>query len=386
MDLGGQRIALFSGNYNYIKDGANNALNRLVGRLLDSGAAVRIYSPTSPTPAFPPTGDLVSVPSLPIPGRSEFRVALGLTRGTQADLEGFDPTLIHVSAPDWLGFGAVRFGRARNLPVFASLHTRFETYFSYYGLDFLARWAVSRQAAFYCSCDHVFVPNPASVSHLETLGVPRERISIWSRGVDSTHFAPTKRSLTFRRTLGYKDSELIIAFFGRLVREKGIEVFVRTIDELRKRGACVRPLIIGHGPAAGEFRQKVGEAVFLGHLQGKPLGRAVASSDILLNPSTTEAFGNVNLEAMASGLCVVSADAESAKAIISNGVDGLLCPPEPSMLADCVGDLIAKPELMRRVRLQAVESARSRRWTDVLDEVIGQYRRNAARAKDLTYA
>src|SRR5688500_11981136 len=95
------RVALFSGNYNYVRDGANQALNKLVRHLLDAGVTVRVYSPTVDKPAFAPEGDLVSVPAFAMPGgRGEYKVALGLPRAPREDLEAFAPNLVHVSAPE----------------------------------------------------------------------------------------------------------------------------------------------------------------------------------------------------------------------------------------------------------------------------------------------
>ena len=125
------RIALFSGNYNYVRDGANQALNRLVGYLLSQGAQVRVYSPTVAEPAFAPTGDLVSVPSIAFPGRGEYRFPLGLSPRVRADLKAFAPNVVHVSSPDVAGHRAVSWARGRDLPLLASVHTRFETYFRY---------------------------------------------------------------------------------------------------------------------------------------------------------------------------------------------------------------------------------------------------------------
>ena len=96
----GLRIALFSGNYNYVRDGANQALNRLVGYLLRKGAKVRIYSPVAENPAFPPTGDLVNVESVPIPFRDEYRITLGLSGETRRDLAQFNANVVHIASPD----------------------------------------------------------------------------------------------------------------------------------------------------------------------------------------------------------------------------------------------------------------------------------------------
>ena len=370
----GLRVALFSGNYNYTRDGANKALNRLVGHLLDHGAAVRVYSPTGRRPAFDPVGDLVSVPSIAIPGRSEFRLALGLPRRIAQDVRNFAPNVIHVSAPDWLGTGAQRLAREMGVPIVASMHTRFETYLDFYGLRGLRQWAVNRQRDFYCASDRVLVPNGASKKDLRAMGVPVERIGIWSRGVEHDVFSPARRDLAWRRTLGYSNDDVVLLFFGRLVREKGIATFVRTIAELRRRELAVRPLIVGDGPARAEMEAQVGEAVFLGHLDGAELGRAVASADILLNPSLTEAFGNVNLEAMAAGICVVSANVGSASAIIAHGKDGLLIDPDPGSFADAIEKLASDRIARKRIGQNAIATAQCYQWHEVLDDVVRSYR------------
>ena len=127
MTISGLRIALFSGNYNMTVDGANKALNRLVEYLQRQGATVRVYSPTTDTPAFEPQGTLVSLPSVAIPTRPEYRWPLGIDARVRADLDSFDPHVLHISAPDWSARAAVRWARGRGIPVLASVHTRFET-------------------------------------------------------------------------------------------------------------------------------------------------------------------------------------------------------------------------------------------------------------------
>ena len=369
----GLRAALFSGNYNYTRDGANKALNKLVNHLLERGASVRVYSPTGSPPAFEPAGELVSVPSIPFPGRPEFRVALGLPAYIERDVRKFRPNIVHVSAPDWLGFGAQRLARALRVPIVASMHTRFETYFEYYGLRMLRSWAIKRQRAFYQASDLVLVPNEHCKRQLRQMGVAPEVMRNWSRGTEHDIFAPGRRDFLWRRAHGFRDDDPVLLFFGRLVREKGVASFVETVAELRRRGVEVNPLIVGNGPARAEMN-KLGGAIFTGELHGEALGRAVASADILLNPSTTEAFGNVNLEAMAAGLAVVSADAGSAVALIKNGVDGFLCPPEPGPFADAVQELWKNPALRAAIGANAARTAQGYRWPAVLDDVLRAYR------------
>src|SRR5690606_19076271 len=137
MDIADLRVALFSGNYNYVRDGANQALNRLVDYLLRQGANVRVYSPKVDDPAFEPAGDLVGLPNWPIPGRGEYRMPLALGAEVKRDLAEFSPNIVHVASPDPGGHRAVNWARDRKLPILASVHTRFETYPRYYGMAFL---------------------------------------------------------------------------------------------------------------------------------------------------------------------------------------------------------------------------------------------------------
>src|SRR5207244_816734 len=139
---------------------------------------------------------------------------------------------------------------------------------------------------------------------------------IWSRGVDHARFNPQQRSLEWRRSLGVADDEFAIVFLGRLVLEKGLDIFADVCRVLRERDVPHRVLVIGDGPARDWFAERVPEAAFAGFQRGDDLGRAVASMDVLFNPSITETFGNVTLEAMACGVPVVAARATGAVDLI----------------------------------------------------------------------
>ncbi|MCB2073223.1 MAG: glycosyltransferase, partial [Novosphingobium sp.] len=226
------RIALFSGNYNYVRDGANQALNRLVGYLLRQGAAVRVYSPTVKEPAFEPTGDLVSVPSIAFPGRGEYRFSLSLPGKVRRDLAEFAPNVVHVSSPDVLSHRAVTWARSRKLPVLASVHTRFETYFRYYNMAWMEPAIEAILRRFYRRCDALVAPSESMAQVLREQRMNYD-ISIWSRGVDREIFHPGQRSEAWRREHGIGQEVMAIGFLGRLVMEKGLDVFSDTIDELR---------------------------------------------------------------------------------------------------------------------------------------------------------
>lgn len=368
------RVALFSGNYDCVRDGANQALNRLAGYLLErTRAQVRIYSPTAPRKAFESVGDIRPVRSISIPGRPEYRLALGFTRAAQRDFDEFAPDIVHLSAPDLLGRQAQKYARAHGIPVVASLHTRFETYLDYYRLSLL-RGPVERYLdRFYGDSDQILCPTlPIARDMRDRFG--EARAAIWGRGIDPASFHPGLRDRQLRASLGYTPGDVAPLFFGRLVLEKGLGIFAETIDAIRARGIEVRPLIVGEGPARGWLAERLSNATFMGHLSGAALGRAVASADILINPSVTEAFGNVNLEAMASGLAVVSADVPSASALITQGQNGLLVPPgQVPAYAAAVAGLIGDPGRRRALGMAAASTAARFRWDDVLEDVARAY-------------
>lgn len=326
MQMSDLRIALFSGNYNMTTDGANRALNRLVEYLLRQGAQVRVYSPTIAEPAFAPMGDLVSVPSLAIPGRSEYRLPMALSRRVRRDLAEFAPNVVHVSSPDVTAHRAVSWARRRGLPVLSSVHTRFDTYPRYYNMAWAEPALTAVLRRFYRRCDALVTPSESMAQVLRDQRMNYD-IGIWSRGVDRTVFNPQRRDTAWRQQLGIADDQVAIGFLGRLVMEKGLDVFSDTIDELRSRQIPHRVLVVGEGPARAWFEARLPDAVFAGFQGGADLGRAVASMDVLFNPSITETFGNVTLEAMACGLPVVAAAATGSESLVDDRKSGRLIRP-----------------------------------------------------------
>jgi len=375
MDVTDLRIALFSGNYNITLDGANKALNRLAEYLLRSGAKLRVYSPTTDEPAFEPTGDLVSLPAVPIPGRSEYRIPLGLSGAVKRDLERFRPNVLHIASPDFSSRAAVGWAKDRKVPVLASVHTRFETYPRYYKLGFIEPLVERYLRSIYRRCDALVTPSQSMVDVLEQQGM-NDDVSIWSRGVDRDIFDPSRRDMAWRRAQGIANDEVAIAFLGRLVMEKGLDVFAETVAGLRNRGIAHRVLVIGDGPARGWFEKAVPGGKFIGFQTGTDLGGALASADVFFNPSVTETFGNVTLEAMASGLPVVAAGATGSTSLVEDGRSGTIVPGgTPNAYADALAAYCKDAALRNRHGSAGEEKSRNYSWDAINQAVVDTYLR-----------
>jgi phosphatidylinositol alpha 1,6-mannosyltransferase len=371
MDIADLRIALTSGNYHMVRDGPTQALNKLVGYLLDHGAKVRIFAPTVKHPQVDPTGDLIPVPSFAIPGRSEYRIPFGLVGRSRRAFEEFNANIVHVSSPDRPSRQAAKWARDRSIPVLASVHTRFETYPQYYHLGFLEPVVEAWLRKLYRKCDALMAPSQGMVEVLQRQRMHRD-IGIWSRGVDREQFTSERRDPAWRRSLGFKDTDVVLGFLGRLVMEKGIEAFADTVDELKRRKVKFKVLVLGDGPARGLFEERVPEAHFAGYIMGDELGRAIASMDVFFNPSITETFGNVTLEAMASGLPVVAARATGATSLVLDGKTGRLVEgTDIAGFADAIGAYISDGEL--RAAHGAAGEARSREFSwDAINQAMAE--------------
>lgn len=368
-----RRIALFSGNYNYVMDGPVRALNTLVGFLEDQGIEVLVFAPTADKPAFPHKGTLVSVPSVALPGRSEYRVAMGLPRSIRKKLEAFDPQLIHLAAPDLLGCGALKWAQKNRVPAVSSFHTRFDTYPRYYHLGWIEPMVTAFMRRFYHKCEQVYVPSECMRTILRAQDMADD-IRIWTRGVDATLFSQTRRDKEWRHSIGVEDTDILITFVGRLVLEKGLDVFADTMDELRARGVPFKVLVVGEGPERDYFAKRLQSAHFCGYLQGEDLARAYASSDIFFNTSITETFGNVTLEAMCSGVPAVCADASGSHSLVMNGETGYLVEPGNVIaFADRIEALIRDDTLRQAMAAASRQASEKYSWHAVLSDLLAQY-------------
>ncbi|KAK3236922.1 hypothetical protein CYMTET_52968 [Cymbomonas tetramitiformis] len=369
------RVALFAGVYNHVVDGVALTCNRLVAYLTSQGHHVQVFAPTLDPPRLKHAGNLFPIPSVAAPGRPEYRIALGLTGSAKEALAAFKPDLVHIATPDVLGFQAQSWARENGIPVVCAYHTHFAQYLTYYRLGALegAMWSIMHR--FYSGCVHTYVPTTTVAQELQDHGVQdSDGIRLWTRGVDTKMFSPTKRCPEWREALGIDDGQPVILIVCRLVWEKALDIYTHVVNTLRINGIDHKAVIVGDGPAALGMKDMVPEAIFLGSLSGPELARAYASSDIFLFPSNTETFGITTLEAMASGLPVVVADKNFTQ-LVSHGVNGLLAPiGDRATFAEMTQELVLDKSL--REKLGAAGRRRAEdywQWGRSFTELVGHY-------------
>jgi phosphatidylinositol alpha 1,6-mannosyltransferase len=366
------RVALITSSYNFIADGVALTLNRLVHYLESQGVAVLVFAPTADKPALAHQGTLVSVPSIPLPGRPEYRLALGLPGYLKRQLLDFQPDVIHLAVPDLLGQAALALAHRHSIPAVASYHTRYETYLRHYrylaGLENTLKRMLRR---FYGRCREVYVPSESVRDALLADGL-RDNFKPWPRGIDTQRFTPAKRSAQWRARHGIGADELVVLHVSRLVREKRLDTLTAALNRI---ALPHRVVIVGEGPDRGFAERELPQAIFTGFLNGENLATAYASSDIFVFPSDSESFGNVTLEAMASGLACVCADATGSRSLVAAGETGFLAPADDAdAFATHIAALAKDPALRRRMGEAARARALTFSWEETMARMLGYYR------------
>ena len=365
------RIAYFTESLLPHVDGVSLTLARLFDTLVDEGIDFRVFSPFVPGPEVPWADRVRKVPYVRFPLYPDYRVALP-TYGVGRALDDFRADLVHTVSPTPLAYRAVTAAHRRGIPAVASFHTHFVSYFRYYRVRPLeaAGWRILRH--FYGRCDAVFAPSRAMIHELDRNGI--RGVRLWSRGIDPVRFNPGRRSEALRK--GIPGEGPIVLFGGRLVREKDLDDLVVMSEILRRRGNPFRLALVGDGPMRGELESRLPNACFAGHLEGTELAAWYASADIFVFPSTTETFGNVVLEAMASGTPPVVVDRGGVMDLVEDSRTGRVTPANhPENLAGAVGELLHDEARRARMGSAARETAAERSWAAINRALVEEYRR-----------
>jgi glycosyltransferase involved in cell wall biosynthesis/predicted metal-dependent phosphoesterase TrpH len=278
--------------------------------------------------------------------------------------------LVHVCSPGPAGIGAWLTARILELPVIGSYHTELAAYAGLRtGQAHFEALAGVALRGFYGACDTVLSPSPASDLRLAEMGIDAHRIGRWDRGVDVARFDPA------RRVPDAFPGELNVLYAGRLTREKGVDLLAEAFLAAHRRDPRLHLVLAGGGPEEEALRERLGEhATFLGWLRGQELARAYASADLFMFASRTDTFGQVILEAQASGLPVVAVDEGGPTSLIADGETGRLTAATPEALAEGVLELAHLPMLRERIGKAALAVARGRSWEASLQRLATGYR------------
>jgi phosphatidylinositol alpha 1,6-mannosyltransferase len=373
------KIALYAGTYVRDKDGAVKSIYQLVSSFRKNGHSVAVWSPDVSKGDNHNGLTVHRMPSVPIPLYPDYKLGF-FTKDTRLQLEVFAPDVVHISTPDIIGREFLLYARKKNIPVASAFHTDFPSYFSYYRLGFAVRYAWKYLTWFYNSCNIVLAPNESVRRKLDDYHI--RNIEIWSRGVDKELFDPFRRSEQLR-TAWNAGGRTVIVYAGRFVPYKNIEVVMGVYDRFMQGEYAdrVRFVMIGSGPEEEEMKRRMPEAVFTGYLTGEELPEAYASGDIFLFPSTTEAFCNVALEALASGLPVVVSDVGGCHDIVDRsdgGIvvhDGRVC----DFYDKCL-ELLGNSSRYMELKTRGLAYAEAQSWAAVNGVVIERYKSLVSRS------
>ncbi|RGD62720.1 glycosyltransferase family 1 protein [Kitasatospora xanthocidica] len=312
---------------------------------------------------------VVRVPSVPLPGYPEVRIALPGRRVADA-VEQHRPHVVHLAGPFALGAaGAAAAGRA-GVPVVAVYQTDLAAYARTY-LPFAgaagARLAWHRLRLIHTAAARTLAPSRASLDALTAHGVPR--VHLWPRGVDCVRFHPGHRDEALRRRLG-RPGEVLVGYVGRLAPEKQVE---RLAEVSRLPG--VRLVVVGDGPSRARLGAALPDALFLGRRTGHELARLYASFDVFAHTGPFETFGQTLQEAMASGLPVIAPAVGGPLDLVQPGRTGFLVPPAGvSGFREAVERLARDAELRRAFGRAGRAAVVERSWEAVGDRLVDHYR------------
>ena len=357
------RIAYFTESLPPLTDGVARTYTRLAETLNEDGHDFLFICPVTPAETEPWRGRVIQVPSVPFPLYRYYRVGLPNPFKLDPILDRFQPDLIQVAAPTPLCLYGQNYANRRKLPTIASYHTHFVDYFPYYGYAWAIpggwrwmRWCYNRSRI-------TFVPTPGAIADLTARGF--KNVRRWPRGIDESKFTPRFRSPSLRQELGAGEEPLLL-FVGRMVGEKDLQDLADASVILRFQGHKFRLAFAGDGPYRATMEKQLPRDYFSGFIQGQPLADLYASSDLFVFPSTTETFGNVILEAFASGLPVVGVKKGGVADLVVDGQNGFLAQPNnPADFAEKIKTILNQPDLRKHLSEGALQTAASYNWLTI---------------------
>ncbi len=305
------------------------------------------------------------VTGMPIPGYPGLKAGLPAKRSLLRLWRDQRPDIVHIATEGPLGWSASAAARKLRIPVSTDFHTNFHSYTRHYGIGLLQRPMAAYLRHFHNRTDCTMVPTASLQQELERNGY--KSVMVVSRGVDTNLFHPSRRSAELRASWGADESTPVVMMVSRLAPEKNLPVVIRTFEQMRTAQPLARLVIVGDGPARAAIEQQQHpNVIFAGMRTGDDLAAHYASGDIFIYPSITETYGNVTVEAMASGLAVIAYDYAAAHQHIRHDVNGLLVPyDDTGAFIDQAEALVGDMQRVRRLRASARLTVESPTWEDV---------------------
>ncbi len=352
------------------QDGVTRVLYRLLDYLNEKNIPNIFFSPVIPNNEDQPS-PMFEVPSLAIPFYKDYRMAIPNQKFLKRQINDFNPNIIHINSPCSLGYSAVRFANKNFIPAVATYHTHFPSYAKYYKIKSLETCGWNYIRKLYNNCERVYVPSIPVLNELDQQGI--NNLAFLPHGVDIQTFNPKYKDNHWRKTFG-GEGKSILLYVGRLVWEKDLKDLAAAYQILSNKRRDFTLILVGEGPIKNDLERLMPKAVFLGYKTGLELSKIYASSDIFVFPSTTETFGNVTLEAMASGLSPVCAKKGGAAGFIRDFETGLLSKPnDPTNLAEKIELLLDNYELKNKISNNALSYAQTQTWVNIFDRLIEGY-------------
>jgi glycosyltransferase involved in cell wall biosynthesis len=365
------RVALVTENFLPKLDGVTRTLAMLLEHLQHHGHQAMVIGPEG-TPRRYAGARVFGARGIALPFYPELRLCLP-EPVFERRLMLFHPDLIHVVDPVILGAAGITWGQRLGVPVVSSYHTNLAAYCSYFrlGMLFEPTWLYRRYL--HNQCARTLCPSPSTRAELIKRGFTE--VGVWPRGVDTQLFSPERRSLAWRSRMTNCRDRTIILYVGRLSHEKNLMSLVSSYLAVETPGTQL--VLVGDGPARPDLERALAghNATCTGYLSGEALAEAYASADIFAFPSTTETFGQVVLEAMASHLPVVAFDAEGVRDQIRHGETGFLAPiGDAKAFTEALGILVNAPELRQCLGAEARRLATQRSWESAMEGLLDTYR------------
>ena len=368
---GALRVAVVTETYPPEINGVARTVGLMVEALLGRGHEVRLVRPRQsresvPSPDQAPRERLVA--GFAIPFYRHLQIGLASPSMLHKEWSRWRPDLVHVVTEGPLGWAAVSAARRLAVPVCSDFHTNFHSYSRHYGFGMLAGAVARYLRALHNRADCTLVPTAQMRANLEALGF--ERVAVVGRGVDTQLFSPARRSERLREAWGCREGDTVVLHVGRIAPEKNLGLFVEAALGMHAIDPKLRVVLVGDGPQGPRLRARHPDFVFAGMRTGEDLAEHYASADVFLFPSTTETFGNVTLEAMASGLAVVAYDYAAAQQYLRHGVSGLLAPQgDAGEFVQMAAQLARNRRLRPRFGLEARHAAETASWDRAFDDL-----------------